>query len=113
MLVSFNGFGESIATFEAAGAAAGAPVKMSGNGAVSACAAGDTFCGIAIVPNGSCASVQLGGYVKVTYSGTAPTVGYNTLAADGSNGVKTVTTGGRQYLVLDIDTASKTAGIIL
>lgn len=48
------------------------------------------------------------------YSGTAPAVGYATLAADAAAGkVKTVTSGGAQYLVIKVDTAAGTVGFIM
>ena len=50
----------------------------------------------------------MGGFVTVSYTGTAPDVGWTALAADGEGGVKSVTTGGRAYLVADADTTAKT-----
>ena len=44
MNVSFNGFGETLATLAATGASrAGQPVKISANGTVAACAKGDVL----------------------------------------------------------------------
>ena len=102
MAVSFQGFHETAATFDVSGALSeGTPVKMSGNGEVSACAAGDNFCGAALAVREGLATVQLGGYAVLSYSGTAPTVGYNTLVADGAGGVK-VLQGGRSLLVVEV-----------
>ena len=116
MKVSFEGIGESVVTFyndDTNGAAAGAPVKMSGNGEVSKCAAGDRFFGVALANEGDFAAVQTGGYAQLKYSGAAPNVGFATLAGDGDGGVKTVTTGGGEFLVVDVDTANKILGIML
>ncbi len=115
MSVAFNGFNESIATFIAAsGLTAGAPVKISANDTTALCAAGDSFCGVANTVGGGYASVQMGGFATLGYTGTtAPAVGYNLLAGDGSGGVKVVTEGGRNMLVIRVDTAGKTVGVML
>ncbi|HZK38570.1 MAG TPA: hypothetical protein VFD23_00275 [Clostridia bacterium] len=115
MSVSFNGYKESLATFKAAnGLTAGVPVKMSANGTVDTCAAGDNFCGVASGVGKGYASVQMSGFITLPYTGaTPPAVGYTSLAADGSGGVKVVTDGGRSLLVLEVDTTAKTAGFML
>ena len=88
MNVSFAGFGENIATFETAAAIpAGTPVKMSANGTVAACAAGDAFIGIAVSQRGDFVGVQLKGYRNAAVTGSVP-VGWAQLVADGSGGVK-------------------------
>ncbi len=115
MKVSFEGMGEMIASFinsTTAPADAGQPVKMSANGTVAKAASGDTFIGIATNASDDFAAVRLKGYTKLSYSATAPTVGFATLVADGSGGVKTAATG-TSALVLDIDTDAKTVGFIL
>ena len=116
MSVAFNGFKESLATFLAASGvtSAGVPVKISANDTVDACAAGDSFCGAANQVSGGYATVQMSGFATLGYTGTtAPTVGYNLLAGDGSGGVKVVTTGGRSMLVIRVDTTAKTVGVML
>lgn len=115
MSVSFNGYKESLATFKAAsGLTAGVAVKVSANDTVDTCAAGDSFCGVATGVGGGYASVQMSGFVLLPYTGaTPPLVGYTVLAADGSGGVKVVATGGRSILVLRVDMAAKTVGIML
>ena len=122
MTVSFKGWKERVATFEAASdIEAGSVVKVSGNGQVSACSAGDKFAGVVLSCRGGFAAVQLEGYAEISYSGTAPAVGYQLLCADGSGGVKTATIGqseqafskGREHLVAAVDTTAQTAGIIL
>lgn len=110
MNVSFNGYNEGIVTFEAeSDVKAGAPVVLSGNGKVKA--ATTEFCGICSALRGGYAAVQLNGYVKVPYTGTL-TVGYSKLAAENGK-VKTDSTNGRSILVVDVDTTSNYAGIIL
>ena len=86
----------------------GKVVKVSANGTVSKCAANDGFCGVvaAMGRDGKACSVQLGGLVRVPYSGeTAPAVGWNLLAADGNGGVS--------YLAVEVDTTGKTMTIML
>lgn len=114
MAVSFEGFHGKALTFRTANdTVPGTPVKVSESKTVEACANNNVFCGKCIAVQGDYASVQLSGYVKMPYSGTAPSVGYAALAADGNGKVKSVTTGGRSYLVLDVDTAAGTVGFIL
>lgn len=113
MNTSLNGFNSQIATFSSSTASKGAVVSISGNMEVSKSAANAVFCGVCVEKRGGFASVQLSGYCKLSYSGTAPSVGFATLAADGNGGVKTVTTGGRTLLVTDVDADSTTIGVIL
>ncbi len=122
MTVSFMGWKERAATFEAdEELKAGSVAKVSGSGEVSACSAGDKFAGIVLSCRGGFAAVQLEGYAEVPYTGTAPSAGYQLLCADGTGGVKTAEVGqseqafskGREYLVVMVDAESQTAGIIL
>jgi hypothetical protein len=114
MKISLNGFQENVATFEAgSGVTAGMPVKMTGNGVVGACADEDVFCGVAVSVREGFSAVQLGGYIRVPYSGTTvPVVGYQTLSATADGKVQVSATG-RSILVTDVDTAAKVCGIIL
>ena len=81
MKVAFGGYGEKLVTFETAeGVLAGMPVMMSANGTVAPCAEGKAFCGAAVNVRDGFAAVQLAGYVRLPYTGTAPAVGYQTLA---------------------------------
>lgn len=115
MNVSFNGVGEQVVSFEAAaGVQPGKTVKLSGNGKVAACEDADVVCGVAVTVRDGIVGVAVSGYCRLAYSGeTAPAVGYQLLAADGNGGVRAVTAGGRQLLVVDVDTTAQTAGIIL
>ena len=115
MLVSFNGLMEEVATFTCPkDMSAGKIVKLVGSGSVGECLEGDKFHGVCLVSDGGCASVQLAGYVKLPYTGTAPTIGDAAVVcnADG-NGVKFVTNGGRAVTVLDLDTTAKQVGFIM
>ena len=113
MSISYEGIGEWCATFVCGAVSEGDIVKVSANGTVGKCTAGDGFCGVAVCCRDDACSVQVGGFVTVSYTGTAPAVGWTALAADGEGGVKSVTTGGRAYLVADADTTAKTVTIKL
>ncbi|MCR4924728.1 MAG: hypothetical protein K5917_00405 [Clostridiales bacterium] len=114
MKVSFNGFNETNATFETATALdKGALVKMSSNGKVAACTEDDKFIGVVIHSEDDVATVQLNGYIRVAYSGTAPSVGYAKLLADTTGKKVSVDADGREYLVIDVDTTNSFVGIIL
>ena len=117
MSISYEGIGAWCATFAAAaGAEEGKVVKLAADGSVSKCGANDLICGVvaAMGRDGKACRVQLGGLVRVPYSGeTAPAVGWNLLAADGNGGVSVVTSGGHSYLAVEIDTTGKTMTIML
>lgn len=113
--VSFEGIGEMVATFYAGtGVAAGKVVKMGSTEAtVAACDAGDRFLGVAVNVAGGYAGVQMKGFTKVACNDSNVTVGYVNLAADANGGVKKVSEGGEEHLVVARDTAANTAVIIL
>lgn len=114
MSVSFSGIGELAVTFKTDGAVtAGSPVKMKSNGTVTACAAGDKFCGAALaVSDDNHATIQIGGYTVCTYDGTAPTVGFGIIAAAGDGKIKTAEDG-RECLIVDVDETQKTVGFYM
>ena len=81
--VSFEEIGAVAATFFAQKEVkAGQVVKMTGNGQVGPCSAGDKFCGVAMEPRKGGAAVQVKGFVTVSTTGTL-TPGWAVLAADG------------------------------
>lgn len=49
--------------------------------------------------------------LRCAYSGTAPTVGFATLAAD-SNADATASASGREVLVTEVDATAKTVGVL-
>ena len=114
MKVSFEGIGEMVVTFDNgdSGIPGGKVVKMAGNSAVAACGAGEVFMGLCLAADESIAAVQTEGYVKIPYSGTEPQVGYARLSADGEGGVKSDESG-REYLVVDVDSAGGSLGLFL
>ena len=121
MNVSFKGFGEQILTFETeAELKAGVPVKVTDSGKVAACSDGEVFAGFTAAPSREgLAAVQVGGYVCVKYSGTAPAFNSTLVAADASGGIKAAaaaegkTAAGREVLVAELDSAGGYVGIIL
>lgn len=102
--VSFEGIGEVVATFACGeGVAAGQVVKVTADGTVGPCAAGEKFCGVALSAEGGFGTVQLGGLVKATVSGGGVQAGWVKLSADGSGGVKKDDTAGVEYLVVRLE----------
>lgn len=83
------------------------PAKITGNGEMGHCDNGDRFHGIVrnISRDGSLLTVAKRGFVKVAYSGSAPTAGLVNLLAAGSGAVKEDETGD-EYLVIDVDTTN-------
>lgn len=79
---SYEGIGQWAATFACGQVEEGQMVKISGNGQVSACGAGDGFCGqvLSVGRDGGACAVALGGMVTAGYSGTAPSLGWCGLA---------------------------------
>lgn len=99
---SFEDIGAVVATFAAgSGVKGGQVVKVTENGTVDACGDGEAFCGVAMEPRKGGAAVQVKGFVTVPYTGEL-TLGWATLAANGSGGVKVNSTG-VQALVVSVD----------
>ena len=73
---------------------------------------GALFIGVCTSTDNVIGSIQLEGYVRVSFSGTAPDLGYVKLSADGSGGVK-ADENGRYVIVTDTDNETGTCGIIL
>ena len=103
MSISYEGIGEWCATFVCGAVSEGDIVKVSANGTVGKCTAGDGFCGVvrAVAHDGKAC--------------TAPAVGYAELMADGSGGVSKPgeNQSGSSYLVLSVDSAADKAVIKL
>ena len=111
--VSFEEIGAVAATFFAQKEVkAGQVVKMTGNGQVGPCSAGDKFCGVALEPRKGHAAVQVKGFVTVSCTGSL-TPGWAVLCADGKGGVQAAAAGsddgepvGVEALVISADTDS-------
>ena len=110
MNVSFEEIGRLAVTFAQTGCEGGQVCKVSGNGAVAPCGAGERFCGVVESVRGGVAAVQVAGFVTVSVTGSL-NVGYVNLCADGQGGVKAGA--GREYLVVSVDENAATAIIKL
>ena len=114
MKLSYEGIGQWAATFAASQVSEGEVVKVSANGTVAACAAGDGFCGVvqSVSRDGEACTVALGGMVQAAYTGTAPALGWSGLSANGTGGVKADSVG-HSYLVVDVDSTGGTVTFVL
>lgn len=110
--VSFEGIGQTAATFFAAdGVKTGAVVKLSGDATVAPCAAGEKFSGVATTETkDGCAGVQVSGFAVVACADETVTVGYVSLTADGNGGVKKAgkDDAGAEHLVVSATSGSVT-----
>ncbi|MBR3588282.1 MAG: hypothetical protein IKL16_01840 [Clostridia bacterium] len=94
MNVSFNGFNETALTFKCADKITKLyPVKISDDSTVAKCNSGDQFIGFCLDSDNENAVVQMSGYVKTTYSDSAPALGRTKLVSDAAGSVKTGTSG--------------------
>ena len=111
--ISMQGIGEGCLTAKAgASATAGYPCHFSANDTVADSANGAVFSGVIAGVRDELVTVQYRGFVTLPYTGTAPAVGYATLAANGAGGVKTAS-GGRSLLVVSVDTTAATVCVLL
>lgn len=115
MSTAFHGIDELVVTFAAGTVTAGYPAAMSGNKTVRNAGNGVAPVGITLNKRSGFGAVQIRGYAEVTYSGTAPSLGWNTMVADGSGGLRVANDGekGRSCLVVDLNTTNKIAGLFL
>lgn len=116
MSVCFEGIGQTVATFlveEGCELTCGDAVALTSDAAVGLGESGGHLCGVVVsVDEDGCAGVQVDGFAKVAYTGTAPAVGVNGLGVDGEGGVCAVD-GGGEYLVASVDTAEQTCVVKL
>lgn len=95
------------------GVAVGKAVGLTNNCTALRPAAGAHFCGVCNEVRGKYASVVMRGHAKTMFTGTAPIVGYNKLAADGTGYVKVDDTNGRLILVTAVDAENNTIEFLL
>lgn len=111
--ISMQGIGAAcLSAKKGTAVTAGYPCHFSANDTVTNSAANGAFSGVAVGIRGSLVTVQYQGFVTVSYSGTAPTVGYGILVADGSGGVKSAQAG-NSYLIVNVDTTAGTLCLLL
>ena len=118
MNIDFYAVSQKHLTFLAEeGVVPGVFVKLSANATVAPCAAGDTPIGICTSSEGDCASIQLEGHCKITYTLSEEaqvTLGYQTFVCSDSATLKPGAVG-REVLVLSLNAENekKTAEILL
>ncbi len=111
--ISFKGFNNNCMTFSAGeGATIGAPAALDENGKIVNAEADEKFLGVICNVRGDITGVQLEGYTEAKYTGTAPSLGWATLTADGEGGVQ-ADENGTAYRVLKVDATNATVGFIL
>lgn len=109
-----TGFETKCATLTSGeGIAKGDAVMLGENYTAVAVASSGAFCGVCTAIRNGYATVALKGHAVASYSGTAPSVGYNALSGDGKGGVKVDAENGRQILVVAVNTSDNTIEIIL
>ncbi len=111
-MIQYQGIGAVVVTAKHENVKVGEAVQYSASDTVKVPAAGGAFHGVCVFEKNGEASVQVGGFVTLPYTGTAPTVGYCTLAANGTGGAA-VTAGSRSYLTVAVDTSEKTVTFCL
>lgn len=90
-------------------------VKISANGTVAPCTTGDKPIGICKANEGDCASIQLQGHCKITYTlpeSAQVSLGYQGFVCSDPKTLKP-DAAGREMLVLATDTSAKTADVLL
>ena len=114
MNISLNGYGTGYVTLVAAeGLTEGVLAKIGTNRTAGGRGDGRGFIGPVLSVRGGLALCQLSGNCTVAYTGGAPALGYDMLAADASGGIKTTEAGGRTVLVTAVDSTAMTAEILL
>ncbi|MDD6023683.1 MAG: hypothetical protein PUC06_05515 [Oscillospiraceae bacterium] len=106
-MVGFDGIGSMVITVKDGGVVPGQPCKCSGGKAMEKAAAGEAFQGVCLWQRDDIAGVQVDGFVTMPYTGTAPTVGFDILAADGNGGVQK-SASGKSRMIVDVDSVLKT-----
>lgn len=113
MAISFDSIGQECVTVTSNNTISeNIPCKFSSSRTVSACADGNAIHGICIRQEGSLVTLQIKGFVTLPYSGSAPTVGFCSLAAAASGKVKKLENA-KEYLVVDVNTTNSTVTFLL
>lgn len=114
MTYSYEGIGQVAATFKGTDVKVGDVVKISGTGKVTACAAGDDFCGVvvSVARDGKACTVALKGMVTLPFGDSAPALGWSGIGASGTGGVN-ANSGCRSYLVVSLSALEGTVTFML
>ncbi len=115
--ITYEGIGNDVrATFKHSTLTKGTdelkPVKISSDDTVALSSDNDDFHGVVESIEKKFCTVLLTGFVSLTYSGTAPTVGYQGLRSAGSGKVE-VNANSHKRLVVNIDTTDKKIKVFL
>ncbi len=116
MSVAFDGMDNLVVTFRCSGTVeAGSPRHPQRQRHGGRRGTGKVPIGVLLQKRGNYAAVQIRGYVTLPYTGTAPALGWQELVTNGSQGLRTVTTGeaGKACLVVRVDAATSTLGLFL
>ena len=104
---SYEDIGHFSVTFPADGCSEGAVCTMGVEGLVRNCEAGEPILGKTEYMTPTYAAIQIGGFVEVNYSGTAPQLGYQKLSGDGDGGVK-ADSNGQAFWVISVNREYRT-----
>lgn len=115
MSISYEAIGQVVVTCRAdESTVEGQVVKLSSNDTVTACAAGDQICGVAVcVAEDGFAAVHVKGFVTVPCDDATVTAGHMSLTADGNGGVKAAGSGDKSLTVLVMNVEDGSAVICL
>lgn len=115
MKINLNGINDTIATFYATeNVKKGDLVVLSDGFTVDVAADSGIFIGTCLDVRNGMATVNLFGYAEFPYTGSAPSLGANALAANGKGGVKQASySSGRIVLVVDVDTTASVVKFLL
>ena len=108
MSISYEGIGHLSVTFPNHNATEHQVCTVGNDGKVCACTEGGNFIGEVESVNATYAGVQVGGFVKLKYTGAAPAVGFTKLSANGTGGIK-ADAEGQGYWVVSVDTVNAMA----
>lgn len=115
-MYSYNGIGEMAITLKNNGVNPGCVVKIGASDTAYWCSSGAAFHGVCLWGKDENVTVQVGGFVTVSYTGsTVPTTGFCELVSDGSGGVKVLTgvNGNVPRLVVAVDTTESLVTFLL
>ena len=106
-MVGFDGIGSMVITVKDGGVVLSEPCCFVGGKAMVKAEEAEAFQGICLWQRDGIAGVQVDGFVTLPYTGTAPAVGFDILAADGNGGVRTAASG-KSRMIVDVDSVLKT-----
>ncbi len=113
MIFKFDDIGQVCASFYCDdGVNAGDPCSIVRNRTINTTREDEAFIGKVLSVRNNVASVAVGGFVTLSFTGSAPGTGYANLSGNGNGGIM-VCNDGKTYLVVSVDAVNKTATILL